>query len=160
MQDRELGFFLAFLGGVGFLTSGCMRIWCCLCFSDDEEDDNQRKGSMKEGFLENVDDLEGNIVNDDDDDREEEEEATATAAAQLALNLNRQKQGDETLLLFEEMVTAMRCGGNWDGATWRPLIRCSRPSEGETSASASIAVEGCDHHDSHHKRAKVYSASQ
>ncbi|XP_021277643.1 F-box/LRR-repeat protein 15 isoform X2 [Herrania umbratica] len=136
-----------------------MRIWCCLCFSDDEEDDNQRKGAMKEGFLENVDDLEGNIVNDDDDEREEEEEATATVAAQLALNLNRQKQGDETLLLFEEMVTAMRCDGNWDGVTWRPLIRCSRPSEGETSASASIAVEGCDHHDSHHKRAKVYSAS-
>ncbi|XWS70186.1 hypothetical protein CRYUN_Cryun03dG0027200 [Craigia yunnanensis] len=139
-----------------------MRIWCCLCFIDNEEDDNQREGAMKEGFLANVDYFEGNIVNDDDDDHEEEEEASATptptvAAARFALTLNRQRQGDETLLLFEEMVTAMRCGGNWDDAMWRPSIRCSRPSEGETSASVSTAVEDCDHHDSHHKRAKVYS---
>ncbi|OMO67030.1 hypothetical protein CCACVL1_20848 [Corchorus capsularis] len=142
-----------------------MRIWCCLCFIDDEEDDNQRISTMKEGFLANVDDFEGNIVNGDDDDRGEAAEvpavATTDAAAptsstyQLAPTPNRQRQGDETMLLFEEMVTAMR-NGNWDDAMWRPL-RCLRPSEGETSASASSAMEDCDHHDSHHKRAKVYS---
>ena len=142
------------------MTSVCMRIWCCLCFIDDEED-KQREGTMKEGFLANVDDFEGNIVNDNDDHEEEEASATAAAAAtQFALTLNRQRQGDERLILFEEMVTAMGCGGNWVDAVWRPSIRCSRPSEGETSASVSTAVEDCDHHYSHHKRAKVYSGFQ
>ncbi|XVE53839.1 hypothetical protein DITRI_Ditri03aG0034200 [Diplodiscus trichospermus] len=136
-----------------------MRIWCCLCFIDDEEEDNQREGNMKEGLLANVDDFEGDIVNDDDHEEEESPSAATAAAAQFALTLDRQRQGDETLLLFEEMVTAMRCGGNWDDAVWQPPIRCSRPSEGETSASASTAVEDCDHHDSNHKRAKVYSGS-
>ncbi|XWS26471.1 hypothetical protein CRYUN_Cryun26dG0035300 [Craigia yunnanensis] len=136
-----------------------MRIWCCLCFIDDGEEDKQREGTMKEGFLANADDFEGNIVNDDDDREEEEEASATTAKAQFALTLNRQRQGDARLMLFEEMVTAMRCGGSWDDAVWRPSIRCSRPSEGETSASASTAVEDCDHHDSHHKRAKVYFGS-
>ncbi|XP_022732553.1 F-box/LRR-repeat protein 15-like isoform X2 [Durio zibethinus] len=143
-----------------------MRIWCCLCFIDDEEDDNQREGTMKEVFLANVDDFEGNIVNDDDDDHEEEEEeeapttvtvAPARFSSTLARTLNSQRPGDQTLLLFEEMVTAMRGGGNWDDAMWHPSMGCSRPSEGETSASASTAVQDCDHHDWHHKRAKVYS---
>ncbi|XP_022750044.1 F-box/LRR-repeat protein 15-like isoform X2 [Durio zibethinus] len=141
-----------------------MRIWCCLYFIDDEEEDNQHEGTMKEGFLANVDDFKGNIVNGDEDHEEEEEAfaiVTATAAAaQFALPLNRQRQRDETLLLFEEMVAAMRCGGNWDDAEWHPSVRCTRPSEGETSASASTAVEDCDHHDSHHKRAKVYFGSR
>ncbi|GMI89366.1 SLOW MOTION [Hibiscus trionum] len=149
-----------------------MRIWCCLCFIVDEEEDNRRIETMKEGFLANADGFEGNIVNDeDDDDREEREKggeegdgassgvavAAAAAAAQFSLTLNRRRQGEETSLLFEEMVSAMRCGGNWDDSTWRPLNRCSFNSEGETSASASTAVEGCDNHDSSHKRAKVYS---
>ncbi|KAK5817305.1 F-box/LRR-repeat 15 -like protein [Gossypium arboreum] len=146
-----------------------MRIWCCLWFIDDEEEGNRPGGNMKEGFLANVDGFEGNIVNDDDDDdREEREEGeeeeapstvavSAAAAAQFSLTLNRRRQGEEGSLLFEEMVSAMRCGGSWDDPTWRPLNRCSRLSEGETSASASTAVEVCDNHDSYHKRAKVYS---
>ncbi|MBA0839027.1 hypothetical protein Goarm_004801, partial [Gossypium armourianum] len=55
------------------------------------------------------------------------------------------------------MSAAMRCGGNWVDAKWLPLVGCSRPSQGETSASASTAVEDSDYHDSHHKRAKVYT---
>ncbi|XVF89020.1 hypothetical protein PTKIN_Ptkin19aG0097800 [Pterospermum kingtungense] len=139
-----------------------MRIWCCLCFIDDEEEGNQGEGTMKEGFLRNVDDFEGNIVNDGDEfEGEEEASANAAAEAQLAITLNGRRQGDESLLLFEEMVTAMRCDGNWDDAVplWRPSFRCSRSSEGETSASASTAAEDCDHHDLQHKRAKVYSGS-
>ncbi|KAE8687597.1 F-box/LRR-repeat protein 15 [Hibiscus syriacus] len=147
-----------------------MRIWCCLCIIDDEEDDNRREGTM-EGFLANVDGFEGNFVNEDGDgdskEREkegeeegEEEEApfavAGAAAAQFSLALNRRRQGEETSL-FEEMVSAMRCGGNWDDATWRSLNRCSFLSEGETSASASTAVEDRDNHDLNHKRAKVYS---
>ncbi|GMI94965.1 SLOW MOTION [Hibiscus trionum] len=141
-----------------------MRIWCCLCFIDDEEDDNRREGTMEEGFFANVDGFEGNVVNDEDDDdyreereNEEEKEAPSVVASaaedQFSLTLNRRRQSEETSLLFEEMVSAMRSGGNWDDATWRPLNRC----EGEASASTSTAAEDCDNHDSYHKRAKVYS---
>ncbi|KAK8654784.1 hypothetical protein V6N13_107383 [Hibiscus sabdariffa] len=146
-----------------------MRIWCCLCFIDDEEEDNRREGTMKEGFLANADGFEGNIVNEENDDEREEREkegeegegassgVAVAAAAQISSTLTRRRQGEETSLLIEEMVSAMRRGGNWDDATWRPLNRCSFLSEGETSASASTAVEDCDNHDSYHKRAKVYS---
>ncbi|XVF35268.1 hypothetical protein REPUB_Repub18cG0131000 [Reevesia pubescens] len=136
-----------------------MRIWCCLCFIDDEEGDNQREGTMKEGFLENVDDFEGNIVNVDDHE-EEEGEAPASVTVdgrQFSFSLNNQRP-EETFMFFQQMVTTMRCSGNWDDAKCRPSIGCSsRPSQSETSASTSAAVEDCDHHDSHHKRAKVYT---
>ncbi|KAB2024586.1 hypothetical protein ES319_D06G096500v1 [Gossypium barbadense] len=113
---------------------------------------------MKEGFLANADDIEENIVNDGD----EEAPASVTVAPdRFAFSLNRtlnsRRQRDETFLLFEEMSAAMRCGGNWVDAKWLPLVGCSRPSQGETSASASTAVEDSDYHDSHHKRAKVYT---
>ncbi|MBA0568198.1 hypothetical protein Golob_005707 [Gossypium lobatum] len=78
-------------------------------------------------------------------------------ACSLNRTLNIRLQRDETFLLFEEMSAAMRCGGNWVDAKWLPLVGCSRPSQGETSASASTAVEDSDYHDSHHKRAKVYT---
>ncbi|KAE8671375.1 F-box/LRR-repeat protein 15 [Hibiscus syriacus] len=148
-----------------------MKIWCCLCIIDEEEDDNRREETMKEGFLANVDGFEVNFANEDDDgDREErekegegegeEEEApyavASAAAAQFSLTQSRRRQGEETSL-FEEVVSAMRCGGNWDDATWRPLNRCLFLSEGETSASSSTAIEDCDNHDLNHKRAKVYS---
>ncbi|KAL4318547.1 hypothetical protein GQ457_18G002000 [Hibiscus cannabinus] len=131
-----------------------MRIWCFLCFIGDEEDDNQRERTMEERFLANADGFEVNIVSDDDDDREEREEEEAPSAVagaaedQLSLTISRRRQGEETSLLFEEMVSAMRCGGNWDDATWRPSNSC----EGEASASTSTAAD-----DSYHKRARVYS---
>ncbi|KAH1056878.1 hypothetical protein J1N35_034943 [Gossypium stocksii] len=113
---------------------------------------------MKEGFLANADDIGENIVNDGD----EEAPASVTVAPdRFAFSLNRalnsRRQRDETFLLFEEMSAAMRCGGNWVDAKWLPLVGCSRPSQGETSASASTAVEDSYYHDSHHKRAKVYT---
>ncbi|MBA0868614.1 hypothetical protein Goshw_016326, partial [Gossypium schwendimanii] len=113
---------------------------------------------MKEGFLANADDIEENIVNDGD----EEAPASVTVApdrfaCSLNRTLNSRRQRDETFLLFEEMSAAMRCGGNWVDAKWLPLVGSSRPSQGETSASASTAVEDSDYHDSHHKRAKVYT---
>ncbi|PPS05670.1 hypothetical protein GOBAR_AA14976 [Gossypium barbadense] len=113
---------------------------------------------MKEGFLANADDIEENIVNDGD----EEAPASVTVAPdRFAFSVNRtlnsRRQRDETFLLFEEMSAAMRCGGNWVDAKSLPLVGCSRPSQGETSASASTAVEDSDYHDSHHKRAKVYT---
>ncbi|GMI97903.1 SLOW MOTION [Hibiscus trionum] len=105
-----------------------MKIWCCLWFIDDGEDDNQREGTMKEGFLANVDDIEGNIVNDGGEE----------ASAGVTVSLNRTFNG-----------------GNWGNPMWRHSVGCPRTSLGETSASASAAVEDCDRHGLHHKRAKV-----
>ncbi|KAE8658036.1 F-box/LRR-repeat protein 15 [Hibiscus syriacus] len=128
-----------------------MKIWCCLWFIDDEGNDNQLEGTMKEGFLANVDDIEGNIVKAGD------EETSACLTVSLNRNLNCQRQGDETMLSFQENFTAMRYGGNWVDPLWRHSVGCSPSSLGETRASASTAVEDCDHRDSHHKRAKVYT---
>lgn len=121
---------------------------------------------MKERILANVDDFEGNIVNDDDEEGQKASDTpTVVAAARFAVTLNRPSQGDEDFLLFDETVTAMGFSGNWNDAMPRPLIRrCLCLFKGETSASASTststAVEDCDLHNLHHKRAKVYSTSQ
>ncbi|KAK8973186.1 hypothetical protein V6N11_049533 [Hibiscus sabdariffa] len=122
-----------------------MKIWCCLWFIDDGEDGNNREGTMKEGFLANVDDIEGNIVNDGDGE---------ASAVSLNRTVNGQRQGDETLLPFQENFTSMRYGGNWVDPMWRHSVVWLRSSLGETSSSASATVEDSDHRDSHHKRAK------
>ncbi|KAE8735266.1 F-box/LRR-repeat protein 15 [Hibiscus syriacus] len=126
-----------------------MKIWCCLWFIDDEGDNNRRGGTMKEGFLANVDDIEGIIANDGD------EEASAGLSVSLTGTLNSQQQGDEAGLSFQENFIAMRYGGNWVDPMWRQSVGCSRTFLGETSASSSAVVNGYEHHDSPHKRAKV-----
>ncbi|KAK8991560.1 hypothetical protein V6N11_062566 [Hibiscus sabdariffa] len=130
-----------------------MKIWCCLWFIDDGEDDYKREGTMKEGFLANVDDIEGNIVNDGDG------EASAGLTVSLNRTVNGQRQGDEVLLPFQENFTSMRYWGSWVDPMWRHSVVCSRSSLGETSSSASATVEDSDHRDSHHKRAKVEGTS-
>ncbi|KAK8509178.1 hypothetical protein V6N13_062233 [Hibiscus sabdariffa] len=72
----------------------------------------------------------------------------------LNRTVNGQRQGDETLLPFQENFTSMRYGGNWVDPMWRHSVVWLRSSLGETSSSASATVEDSDHRDSHHKRAK------
>ncbi|KAE8691298.1 hypothetical protein F3Y22_tig00110890pilonHSYRG00715 [Hibiscus syriacus] len=61
----------------------------------------------------------------------------------------------EMEMLFQENSTAMRYGGNWVDPMLLHSVGCSRSFIGETSASSSAAINDCEHHDSHHKRAKV-----
>lgn len=107
---------------------------------------------MEEGAFRNGGDLEGGNIGNDDDCQD--------AAAQLTLGLDRLEPGDDSLRMFQEMITAMRGGANWDDASWRPPFRCLRPVEGESSSSALAAVTEDGDQDSHHKRAKVYSGYQ
>lgn len=133
-----------------------MKIWCCLCFSREEEDDDEELGEedkgrdMGEGFYGGTGNPDCKIGNDED-------------PQQLGLFVNRNGR-DEQLRRFEEAVVAMRGdAAPWEGAARAgPLLSGLRfpwRSEGEASSASAAAalpdVEDRDH-DSHSKRAKVY----
>lgn len=70
-----------------------------------------------------------------------------------------QRHGEEAMRLFEEMVTAIGDGTNWDDTSWCPTLR---HVEAEASGSNSAAAPAGDviedeDHDAHHKRAKVHA---
>lgn len=134
-----------------------MKIWCCLCFTqDDEPGEEDRAEAMKEKGFENEGNSEGIIGN------EEEPEDIP----RLGLTAD-ERDGDDNMRLFEGMVQAVRSDVHWDEAvnvgalsSFRAAFRTFRRSVGESSsASAASAVENCDH-DSHNKRAKVDSDFQ
>ncbi|PQP99266.1 F-box/LRR-repeat protein 15 [Prunus yedoensis var. nudiflora] len=135
-----------------------MKIWCCLCFTQEdepEEEDSEAVPIMKEGNIENEGNAErvtGNV-----------EEAEGNVPRLGLASIDPGRDGNGHLRMFEGMVQAMRGGAQWDEsvcvgalATLRAAIRSPRQSEGESS-SASAADDG--DHDSHHKRAKVHSFS-
>ncbi|GLT75982.1 hypothetical protein SLA2020_476690 [Shorea laevis] len=126
-----------------------MRIWCFSCFFGSDDDCETPKEAMKEGAFHNGGDPEGSNMGNDDD--------CQNAAGQLTLSLDRVAPADDSLRVFEEMITAMRGGANWDDPSWPPSFRCLRPGEGESSSSAFAAGTEDGDHDSHHKRAKVHS---
>lgn len=136
-----------------------MKIWCCLCFAGEEEDDEEEVGeqgkgeAMGEGVFGDTGNPEGRIGNDEDTE-------------QLGLAANR-GGGDDQLRRFEDAVVAMRGSAHWEGAARAGSLfsrfRISRGSEGETSsASGAAALTGVEDRDrdSHSKRAKVHFDSQ
>lgn len=144
---------------MSFNLRECMKIWCCLCFTQDdepEEGDRRVEEDMKEGGFENEGNSEGNIGN--------EEEPEDIPRLGLAAD---GRERDDNARLFEGMVQAVRSGAHWDEAvnvgalaSLRAAFRSSRRSMGESSsASFAAAAEDCDH-DSHSKRAKVHSDFQ
>ncbi|KAF3446108.1 hypothetical protein FNV43_RR11287 [Rhamnella rubrinervis] len=129
-----------------------MKIWCCLCFTqDDEPGEEDRAEAMKEDGFENEGNSEGSIGN--------EEEPEDIPRLGLAAD---GRDRDDNIRLFEGMVQAVRSDVHWDEAvgalsSLRAAFRTFRRSIGESSsASAASAAENCDH-DSHNKRAKVHS---
>ncbi|PON73101.1 F-box domain containing protein [Parasponia andersonii] len=145
-----------------------MKIWCCLCFSEEDEageEDREAKAIMEEeaGF-ENGGNSEGIFVNDG------EKVGDVSAMGLTADERERDGDGDgdrdNHLRLFEGMVQAVRvgAGANWDDAvsfgalaSLKASMRTSRRSKGEGSSTSSAdASEDCDR-DSHYKRAKVHS---
>ncbi|KAH7523879.1 hypothetical protein FEM48_Zijuj06G0058800 [Ziziphus jujuba var. spinosa] len=143
-----------------------MKIWCCLCFNQDDEpeeeeenrEEEEEEKDMKEGGFENEGYSEGSIEN--------EEEPEEIPRLGLAANDGRERDdnNDNNVRLFEGMVQAVRSGAHWDEAvnvgalaSLRAAFRSSRRSMGESSSASSAATaENCDH-DSHNKRAKVHS---
>lgn len=131
-----------------------MKIWCCLCFTEDEEE-QEDSTKMKEGFTAIEDDSEGNIQNNEE------------VQMQLGLSLDifspESNNGPAALLPFDDMITAMGSNNNDDMSSarrlgrWLPVFRGPRRYDGESSSSASGSGLAID--DSQHKRAKVYSAS-
>lgn len=132
-----------------------MKIWCCLCFAGEEEDDEEEVGEedkgevMRDGVFGDTGNPEGRIGNDEDTE-------------QLEPAANRSGR-DEQLRRFEDAVVAMRGSGHWDGAARAGSLfsrfRISRGSDGEaSSASAAAAPTGVEDRDrdSHSKRAKVH----
>ncbi|KAF2285042.1 hypothetical protein GH714_037530 [Hevea brasiliensis] len=113
-----------------------MKIWCCLCFTFEDEEaplksNNVQDKAMREGIFENDNNPESNIENN----------AEETAATRLALALtdNRLERDDQ---------------------------RGQGESSSSTAAAAAAAAavtgsgsEDCDR-DMHNKRAKVYSGSR
>ncbi|KAI4337187.1 hypothetical protein L6164_015633 [Bauhinia variegata] len=131
-----------------------MKIWCCLCFNeeDEEEDNHNRPESMREKGIFGNQDL-------PDDTFENDEDHPVGTAAPLSLAAI-DREHDEQLRLFEEMVRAVRVGAFASWSNTGP--RTSRRSEGESSsASANVTpvLDGGaeDSRDSYHKRAKVHS---
>lgn len=155
-----------------------MKIWCCLCFTeDDEKEDRLLVSAMKEdSIFVNVGDPEGTVGGVDEDP----EEATRLGLAlDRPHDRNRHHRGGDSrnrdesdpLGLFEEMILAMNGGANWEktahvGAVtpaWMRLVGCSRRAEGESTSASAATVDGSiedSDHDLHHKRAKVYSGLQ
>jgi hypothetical protein len=132
-----------------------MKIWCCLCFAGEEEDDEEQVGeedkgeAMREGVFGDTGNPEGRIGNDEDTE-------------QLGLAANRSGR-DEQLRRFEDAVVAMRGSAHWEGAPGAsslfPRFLISQGSEGEaSSASGAAALTGVEDRDrdSHSKRAKVH----
>ncbi|XP_012077197.1 F-box/LRR-repeat protein 15 isoform X2 [Jatropha curcas] len=161
-----------------------MKIWCCLCFTFEDEEEplkanNVQNKAMREGVFENDSNPESNIGNN----TEEAEEAAATRLALALTDTRRERDDQDPLRLFEEMIRAMRGGGatNWDEgapalddvvhvvtplASRKTGVRCSWRAQGESSSSTAASAapvtgsgsEDCDR-DMHNKRAKVYSGS-
>ncbi|KAG8657229.1 hypothetical protein MANES_03G053433v8 [Manihot esculenta] len=157
-----------------------MKIWCCLCFAFEDEEaplksNKVQDNAMREGILENDNNSESNIGNDVED----AEEAAATRLALALTDNGRERDDQDSLRLFEEMIRAMRGGGtNWDErapvldevvhvvaplALRKSAICFIRRLQGESSSSTAAAApvtgrvsEDCDR-DMHNKRAKVYS---
>lgn len=148
-----------------------MKIWCCLCFTREEEDEEDYKEvgeedkfeAMREGVFGNEGNPEGRVGNDDDPEGAEQ---LGLPASPLGLDRDRDREEAEQLRMFEDAVVAMRGGGvdsaHWDGTVREgalsiPWTRIARCFEGESSsASVETAVEDHDR-DLHNKRAKVHS---
>lgn len=161
-----------------------MTIWCCLCFTVGEEEEDQREeeelkiGEMKpmrEDVFQNPDDSDRIVRNGDD--------SQGTDPLAIVVDGPDRHDGDR-LRLFEDMVRAMHDGGDagphWDdelrrgggggaggGAInpWNFSVGILHQSEGGESSSASAlalssTVETSNEErdrDAHHKRAKVHS---
>lgn len=149
-----------------------MKIWCCLCFTREEEDEEDYKEvgeedkfeAMREGVFGNEGNPEGRVGNDDDPEGAEQLGLPASP-----LGRDRDREEAEQLRMFEDAVVAMRGGGvdsaHWDGTVREgalsiPWTRIARCFEGESSsASVETAVEDHDR-DLYNKRAKVHSDFQ
>ncbi|XP_010436278.1 PREDICTED: F-box/LRR-repeat protein 15-like [Camelina sativa] len=122
-----------------------MRIWCFSCFTDEEEDVNSGR-VKKQSSLATA--MENN--NNGDGDFGENERATRVSSWRLCAEmLAREEEGEAAEL--ERL--------------WTSEIRLHQLVQGESSNAAPSAaaaaaedstMEEADH-DSHHKRAKVYS---
>lgn len=133
-----------------------MRIWCCICFN--EEDDEEARGednrpnSMREiNFFENDGLLDNTISN--------EEDPLVGTDTTLSLAVNVREREDQ-LRWFDEMARAVRMGGFSPWSNSAP--RTSRRTDGESSSTSTVVAAGLgsaadDSRDSHHKRAKVLS---
>lgn len=147
MLDRDLGF-------LNFSVSDteCMKIWCCLCFNE-QEDEVEREGGNRLNLIKGEDIFGNDGLNDNDIGNDEQ--SVVCSAAPLGLALPGRER-DEQFRLFEEMVRAVRVGAfaSWSNT---PL------SEGESSSAAAVVAAGGlesgaeDSRDFHHKRAKVHS---
>lgn len=154
------------------LTLECMKIWCCLCFSEEDEsggEEDNKAEAMDEVDFENEGNFEVVIGNDGENGDVPGMELAAAGGADGLDPDGREPDQDDRLRLFEGMVQAVRVGAgvHWDDsisvdalATLKASMRTSRRSKGESSsASSAVASEDCDH-DSQHKRAKVHSDFQ
>ncbi|KAK2645012.1 hypothetical protein Ddye_020207 [Dipteronia dyeriana] len=137
-----------------------MKIWCCLCFTEDDEFEDS--DTMKEGIPVIEGDPEGNIENSED------------VEMQLGLSLDLFRSRDtadevESFRSLEDMI-AMRAPLVADNSgepagrrvtKWWPLIHGPRRYEGESSSgvvgggsgASSTAID-----DLQHKRAKVLAS--
>lgn len=129
-----------------------MRIWCCLCFGEDEGEDGKERESMREGILRN--ESEGKS-----EDMENDEEG-------LGFLMERDKVGER---LQSQLSEERRVSLEGDGSTYG-FASSSGQGNGKVinlnlglgeeppTSSAAAEREGCAR-DSHSKRPKVHSFS-
>lgn len=135
-----------------------MKIWCCLCFNQDDDKPGEEgsEDAMKDDGFENEGNSEGGLGN----------EEVPEDVPRLGLAADGRDR-DDNATVSQGMVEAVRSDAHWDEAVnvgslalLRAPFRTSRRSMGEgSSASAASADENSDH-DSHNKRAKVHSDFQ
>ena len=153
MWDRGLGF-VNFLG----LNSKCMKLWCFLCFNEEDEELRQEGGDYNTPKSMTGGDIFGNGGLPDENVGNNEDHVVGSVAPLSPAVTGRERE--QQLRLFEEMVRAVRVGAiaSWSNTAPRTLWR----SEGESSSAAAEVADGLDgvdedSRDSHHKRAKVDS---
>lgn len=140
-----------------------MKIWCCLCFTEDDESGNF-DDIMKEGFPVNESDPEENIGNTDDDDME------LGFPLELFSGRDAADEGLHVFKSYEEMIgvrdSLLGPGSGGEAAPpirrmekWWQRLRGSRRFEGESSSGGACSGGlGFATDDLQYKRARVLTS--
>lgn len=125
-----------------------MKIWCCLCFTEDEEDEEKKRMTLID------DESDGSVRSDED--------------VQMQFGLDLEMFDEPLQRPFPDLMTVLRESDDMGppvrrAPRWRLLSRETRQYEGESSSSSGVEIgdggSSLAIDDLQHKRAKVFSTS-